>query len=981
MRTTKSRFMMGLKSIAKRKYFLTLLAALAFASPHAQAATIPPNRVVPVILQAGSPDGTNLTVNPGGTLIVPSAGLVPAVLMDGGTSINNSGLIELTGNAILPPAALISNTLLLTTTAPISITNNAGGVMQWVDGVGNPQFLIDFRGNASYINISNAGTFTGAGIATGLIGSNASLLNLTNTGTINNANRISNINGDLVITNSGTMNLDGNVFASGNFTLINSGSFDRTNTAILGAGLVNSITINPIGNASIVNTGTVGFFTPVDIAPTGALYLANSGILGSAANTVVIIPGGADAIPSTLINTESGSITGAINFGGLLMPSSLTNRGIIIGNTTLGGNVNAPSVFTIGGPQASVQGNILGNNNAINNQVIFDSNFTYANTISNVSSVNVQGGTFNLLSMGNIQNFNSFSTNTGAVANIAGTLTSSNTGVITNFGTLNINAPVVTAMGGLTNNGTMNVNVRTLINGRVYNNGLLNLNNLLQVVPATTLYNNGVVAVALPQTLVGDYVQSANGTFMPIIASPTVYGSLTIIGNSAFSAGTNVLVSVLDGSGVGDGNVFDVVFSQNSLPAASAFLVTSSAPLLAFTPTIVGPNGNILRLTSRSLAFGGDNSGLSPNAQVMARVFDRIRAQPHDPRFNPIFAILDGLSAEDREIAFDSLAPDPYEGSSIPSYAAIDAWTKKITASIDMKRQASLGNKMGYMAGDFLIPTDSAASISPVFFTNGQRQKDRNGVHGYKATTNGIGILGDFCINEFWRIGAGFGYAHTHVKAGRFRGKKSGIDGYFGTVFASYNDGPAFADGLFNLGSNRYHDRQHITIGPINTLSRAEYNGTQSSAKFRVGYGMPFWCFEVAPVATYYYAKLDREDYFQRHSGVLNMYFPAKGGYRSQGGLGLRFAYLEMEDCFVPEFHAIFQRDFNRPGIATTGQFIAGGPAFTVRAPRQYRNSANLGVSLTAMLTPDIMVLGSYDLETTRRFHSNSGTLKFRWLF
>ncbi len=1006
------------KLLVRSRHPATVRTLLSFLLVYS-AATAFPAFATQFLIPSGTTQPTPVTLNPGDSLLVQSNGTlsvaVPAtfaVSMDENTSIDNSGLIQMTGT---PPSSLTSVIISNATTAtPSSILNRSSGTLQFIGTLGLLNPVIDFSNVSANLplTVNNQGTMTG----NLFIGANG-LTTFVNSGTINidtgnhglgfiGTSTDTHGNGNnVVFMNSGVVNINRAVInAVGNLTLTNTGTIDLVNLGALSAGTAPDLGLiirSENDFLSLNNSGTIGFQNFVNIISATDLQLVNSGTIGSLINfnTITASLTGFGPNGSNILNTPSGSIitfssqatpNNIIDFSGVVNPSTIVNQGLLIGNILLGGGGRGATTVTFGGPSSIYEGNITASDTTTNNVINIVDNFSYGGQIVNIATIQVIGGTFNFLATSPLDNstssivgFNTFTVASSATANISAELVGSSSATLTNNGTFNLNFRRITVPLGMTNNGTFTFQTASTVGGTFINNGLTNLNNNVTFMNGSFI-NNGTLAVTSPVTLTGNYTQNAGATFATTLTSQNNYGSLTINGTSTFSNSNNVLVSLANNNTVTDGNTFDVIISQNALPGASAFLVTSTSPLFSFTASII--NGRILRLLANALTY---TKGItSPNALVMAQTFDAIRLS-NIPGFAQFISILNGKSPSERQFIFDTLYPDPYEGSSFASFAAQESFINKITALTDIKRQASLDLfKKGYMAGDWSDLANDIAegcpTVSPIYFGNVQHQEERDLIMGYRSYTNGVGLLADTRFSPRWRLGAGAGVSETKVRTGFHSSKKSDITSYQGVLTASYEDCECrgFMDGVVTLGYNHYRDRKLIYFGPINLAARAKHNGLQWGGKFRAGYGF-LYCsqFEFAPIITYYYARLNRHGYREHGAGVLDTFFPAKKLDKSQVGGGLRIAYLGAIDWIVPEAHAFYLRDLKTTSLRTTGEFTGGGPSFTTFAPNPFKNSVNLGASLTAMVCQDIMLTGAYDLEAQRKFQSHSGTLKLRWLW
>jgi outer membrane autotransporter protein len=98
-------------------------------------------------------------------------------------------------------------------------------------------------------------------------------------------------------------------------------------------------------------------------------------------------------------------------------------------------------------------------------------------------------------------------------------------------------------------------------------------------------------------------------------------------------------------------------------------------------------------------------------------------------------------------------------------------------------------------------------------------------------------------------------------------------------------------------------------------------------------------------------------------------------------GIGGRLMDISQPDEFLPEVHVFYICDAKRPNLIVTSRFADGGGAFVAQGPLQPKSGINVGASITAMMSDQFLLTGSYDFEGKANFTSHSASVKFRWLF
>ena len=319
------------------------------------------------------------------------------------------------------------------------------------------------NGNGTFTSSKPATLVFAGDVATGTSALFENIASVEYSGTSSGQNIILGTYSDLSITGAGKVIDDGTVTVNGGFS--NNASLEITND---GALILNR---NVAGNGIYFNSGSLVFS---ETASGSAATVNNSGVANVNADN---------------FNVVFGSNTGSLNINGDGVSASVINTGTLIinGNDVDLETVNNGSV-TVNGSNADLAGQ---NNSSVT------VNGSAATTMSDQAgaSYNVaQGGALSLGDNGGTYNAS-----------------------INNMGTITVDAPVNSFAGGVTNNGTVNVNEGTgldaarLIEGNA--NGVINLNDADTDLKNLEIKGNVQVNYALTDDALAGVIISENSIF------------------------------------------------------------------------------------------------------------------------------------------------------------------------------------------------------------------------------------------------------------------------------------------------------------------------------------------------------------------------------------------------------------------------------------------------------------------------------------
>lgn len=896
-------------------------------------------------------NGTALTI--GGGFSQTVGGLANGLVGTGTLNLNGTGF-TLNSNADNSFAGLITGTSpftkLGTGTLTLTNANTDTGLMTINNGALRLSTGGRWNGNVSLVGVPTATLVMNGGTVTGTItgdGTANSILSITGAFTPTVANNITNM-GLISIANGGTLSLISNFVTAVNSTLTNAGTFTMGGFNLaMGSGSTFNSNSNfaPTGVIS-ANAGTYTF----NVGNNSTLTV-NNPITGY--NLLSIAAGSTVLLTNNLVNPAGSTITNAGTF-------TMGGFNLSMGN---GSTFNSNSNFTTTGSILASAGNYTFN--------VGGGTLTVNSPISGYSNLNVNGGsTVVLNSAGSLSNG---ITLTGSTFTINGGTFSGN---IVNGG----GASILNVNTAFTAPGTVAVNTLNINNGGTFTPGsAVTVASILNVNAGGTLAltnniggsvnNAGTIthATNAVRTINGNFTQS--GTLNILVESPLSYSQFNVTGNTILNGGA-IQLNFAESNTVNfdGGEVLNVITSTGPMTANALPTVPSVSRFLAFRPRV---SGNIFQLVAERVPLEIANT--IPALDGIAAGLDGVVG---DPDFDSVFNFIDQTTTQTEfEQLLEQLAPTGLNNLYVPTMGEASVLLR-LDAMRNGNGMSLVQGKTGYSAGDML---EDQGSFGPIVFGNSTKQSSRGGLSGYNAFTGGFGIVADVPILKYYRVGIGASYAGSAVKQANNTGTNTTIGSTQGYAYGSATYGPLFLDAVLSAGINNYHGKKNITL--LGQTATSAYTGFQYGAKFKTGFSIPWYQVELTPMGTLQYMNLNTSRYTEQGAGTLNQEVSSMHTNTIRAGFGGRIADRSQEEDFFPEIHALYIVDIRNPNVLITSRFIDGGGSFVSTGVLPPKSGVVVGGSITAMVTDNFMVNGSYDLEAKKSFRSHSATLKFKYLF
>ncbi|MFT5427248.1 MAG: outer membrane autotransporter protein [Gammaproteobacteria bacterium] len=440
--------------------------------------------------------------------------------------------------------------------------------------------------------------------------------------------------------------------------------------------------------------------------------------------------------------------------------------------------------------------------------------------------------------------------------------------------------------------------------------------------------------------------------------------------------GDQVLVSVVNLDGTA-GNQGVTPFTSDLIAYAG-----QTIRLRFFVTADSYPVTSTLDLISLLIAFAAPTSlsvpsGLSPNATAVAAVVNDLLA--NDPELLSAFLALG--STEELNAALESLAPDmsgAIQNATITAHNfSIDTIVKRLLSL----RTAGRGMMTGMAAGDAF--SQGGVGMWLQGFGSTIDQDNRKGINGFDADTVGTSFGVDTLLRDNLRVGAAFSYASTEVDTNDSNNNVD-IDSYQGALYASYESGPWFVDGIASYAQNDYDSTRNVVAGTVNRIAKADFDADQFGIKGTVGRTFNVYNVDLTPYVALHYVYLDTDGYTESGAGTVNLTVDDEEADFLQSTLGVSLS-KEMETNngtkYTPEAHIAWLHEYLDENQNNTSTFTGGGGSFTTNGFDPADDSVNIGASVAIYNNNNIDVRAAYDFEAKSDYDSHTGQLTLRYNF
>lgn len=264
-------------------------------------------------------------------------------------------------------------------------------------------------------------------------------------------------------------------------------------------------------------------------------------------------------------------------------------------------------------------------------------------------------------------------------------------------------------------------------------------------------------------------------------------------------------------------------------------------------------------------------------------------------------------------------------------------------------------------------------------------QAERNDSFGYVYNTGGVSLGVDKAILDKLTVGLVTGYSHSKVDFNDvfFAGKVNSLDA---GLYGSYNPAPWYVDASF-IWARNWHDTERFDLF-ANDTAHAEYYGDIFSLYTGGGYNIDIGKARITPTLSLTYTYYFQEDFTERGAGLFDLDVDAFDSHSLVSRVGLRFAYeFDLNNVtIVPEASAEWAHEYldtDRTVISRMASSIpfVPGDTFEVSGVEPERNSAILGLGVTAYFGKGFSAYGDYNAEVREHYNSHGFIIGVRYEF
>lgn len=461
------------------------------------------------------------------------------------------------------------------------------------------------------------------------------------------------------------------------------------------------------------------------------------------------------------------------------------------------------------------------------------------------------------------------------------------------------------------------------------------------------------------------------------------YGQLRVLGD-ADVRGASVDIMVSGDQFIEDGASFTFLQADGSLQS-DITTATDNSAVLSFAIT---QSGDALTATAHRTALGeiaaaGNTAGGTAGANTLqvAGALDSVveamgsQSIHQDSGLGNVINRLSALgTVEEVATAVKSLQPEVVGSTVVAASAAGNAAAGTIS-----NRQASLRGygQTGMVAGDEV----AVNGFWMQFYHSSADQDMRNGIDGYDVKTDGLALGADAPVGEHIDLGFALTYGQTDVDTDR--DSRIEIDSYQLSLYASYNPGRWFADGIVSYARNRYETERTLFTGAV---AKADYDGDQYDVRARAGY--PFAIndrLQLTPMLSAQYTHLDEEKYRERGADNAGLIIDSDTNEAFVVGAALEAAYTftsASQVSWVPSITLGVYKDLIGDEVEQQSSFIGlPSASFSTRGADVATTSYLAGIGLEVFGQNNLSVTLSYDYLSKDDYRGRSASATLRYAF
>ena len=408
-----------------------------------------------------------------------------------------------------------------------------------------------------------------------------------------------------------------------------------------------------------------------------------------------------------------------------------------------------------------------------------------------------------------------------------------------------------------------------------------------------------------------------------------------------------------------------LVIADGGLTGRFGGLVTED---YAYLKPSLSYDADAVYLTLTRLAFDDRSVCTTSNACAVGGAFER-GLEVGDFDFLLGAVVLQGSSTEQAQVSLESLSGEAH--ASLNSIA--------LTGGLPFA-QALSGRLSDLRTGSDRSSGDGA-------WLRGYGQWGRRGgdaeASGADYRMGGLVAGRDWQVSPSLSLGASFGYGSIDIDFDAF-GDRGEITTYEGALYGAYTRGPIALDSWLSYAQLSNEVDRTVVLGGGDGRASADYDGRRIGAFSEASYAIDLGGAIARPLGSLRYVWLRQDGFAEQGVGGLGLATGAQSAESLEGGLGLGLSaplawgrtsgQMEARAKWLHEF----LDDHGELDAAFVG---APGVSFTSRGPRMARDSALLGLGVSARTGRAAELFANYDakLSTTGATHAATAGLRITW--
>lgn len=542
----------------------------------------------------------------------------------------------------------------------------------------------------------------------------------------------------------------------------------------------------------------------------------------------------------------------------------------------------------------------------------------------------------------------------------------SGTGNVVKSGTGN-----VTFAGTHTYSGTTDVSGGTLsVNGSLTNSAV-------QVQNGGTLGGTGSVRNTTIQS---------GGTLAP----GNSIGTLTVVGNLTFNAGSNYSVEV-DAAGSNDrtnatgtltinGGTVNVLASAGNYSLITQYTILNATggrtgvfsgltTNLAFlTPSLTYDPNNVYLTLARNSTGYNTLPGMTPNQQSASNALQNASGSASGD-MSTVLSALNSLSAPQALAAFDAIG-----GANLvalrragPSFAA--AFGEQLQARVG---RSSLGSVCG---SDDVAGREALRALFPAFEDGcgfwlrgyGSHQTTDSDGNAMASRLNSTGLSAgyDAEVSPGLMLGGAvtIGTSRVSFDSGdQGRARSAAL-----AMYAGYTDGAWRLNGVTSVAFHGNHMDRGIVVGPLSRVASSNFDSSTASAYGELTYDLDMTGWILQPMAALAFSRNQTNGFAEQGAGALNLQVAAQTVYSTKSLLGLKAGFDVGRLRVEPRL--LWAHEFGKYNTPMTAQLQGAGTPyqFQIAGVALNANTVVLGVGVSGRIHDNFNLFADLQTEQNAR--------------